>query len=87
MSTVAKIEFETIADLRDALVQHRVDLGLTQKEMGERMGMAQGSVSLFERGARTKDPSYASVQRYAEALGVGVGLTLDLPEVSTDASD
>lgn len=32
--------------------QMRCDAGLSQKELGERMGMSQGIISFYESGAR-----------------------------------
>jgi transcriptional regulator with XRE-family HTH domain len=48
-----------------ALVHRRIDLGLTQTDVGSRMGMPQNAVSRFER---SDNPWLATVKRYAEAV-------------------
>lgn len=45
----------------------RMESGLTQQDVAERMGIAQTAVSRLEIGAHS--PSLDMVERYAEALG------------------
>lgn len=45
----------------------RMELGITQQDVAERMGIAQTAVSRLEIGAHS--PSLDMVERYAEALG------------------
>lgn len=45
----------------------RMDSGITQQDVAERMGIAQTAVSRLEIGAHS--PSLDMVERYAEAVG------------------
>ncbi len=58
-------------DLRQA----RLDAGLTQAEVAERLGTTQSAVARWERGAVT--PSLAAAARFAEAVGATLSLTSD----------
>jgi DNA-binding XRE family transcriptional regulator len=51
------------------LVTLREAFGLTQTDIGKRMGVEQPTVSQFENGA---DPRLSTLQRYARALGAKV---------------
>jgi putative transcriptional regulator len=53
------------------LRQLRIDAGLTQAELAERAGVADGTISRLERG-RLRDPSAQLVGKLADGLGVGV---------------
>lgn len=54
------------------LAAYREQLGLTQSDIAERMGVRQSTVSDFERGA---EPRLSTLQRYARALGGRLELT------------
>jgi transcriptional regulator with XRE-family HTH domain len=45
--------------------------GVTQKELGKRMGVSDASIAQYESGER--NPKYDTLQRIADALGVKVG--------------
>ncbi len=53
------------------LRQLRTTAGLTQLELAERAGVADGTISRLERG-RLKEPSAHLVEKLAAGLGVGV---------------
>lgn len=55
----------------ERLVELRREMNLTQRDIGERMGIGQTRVSVFESGKHAPLPK--SVQAYAEALGKSVG--------------
>lgn len=61
------------------LVAARKSLGLTQEEVGHRMGTNQSHVSEFERAAT--DPRISTIQRYARAVEVRLEI-----EVCVDAN-
>lgn len=48
--------------------------GLTQKELGERMGVSSVAVTQYESGKRI--PKIDTLQRIADALGVNIGVLL-----------
>jgi transcriptional regulator with XRE-family HTH domain len=52
----------------DQLVAAREDQGLSQKEMGERMGISQSAVAQFELSSA--NPTISSIVRYANQLGI-----------------
>lgn len=56
--------------LRAALVQARLDAGLSQQQLADIMGVSQPTVAGFER--YDNDPRLSTLRRYAHALGVAV---------------
>ncbi len=60
--------FAAWQDLMDQLVAAREDQGLSQKEMGERMGISQSAVAQFELSSA--NPTISSIVRYANQLGI-----------------
>ncbi len=55
------------------LIEARVKAGLTQEEVAERMGTSQPTVARLESGHK---PSLKTLERYAEAVGMKVGIHL-----------
>ena len=51
-----------------AIIDARKNAGLTQKELSERTGIAQGDISKLENG--NANPSIRTLQRLAAALGM-----------------
>ena len=51
-----------------AIIDARKNAGLTQKELSERTGIAQGDISKLENG--TANPSIRTLQRLAAAMGM-----------------
>ena len=60
-------ELEAEFQIASALIAARVDAGLTQKEVAERMGTTQSVIARLE-GGRTL-PSIKTLFRYAKATG------------------
>lgn len=52
--------------LRD-LIQIRIDSGLTQKDLAEKLGISQQAISKFEK--LDADPRLSTVRMYAHAVG------------------
>jgi len=52
--------------LLDGLIQRRRELGLTQQEVADRLGITQSAVARFEGGDR--DPRLSTLRRYALAV-------------------
>jgi DNA-binding XRE family transcriptional regulator len=63
------------------LVQKRVDLGLSQAQLAEKMGVSQPTVAAFEK--YDNDPKLSTIRRYAHALGVSIDHLLDGEPVIT----
>lgn len=59
-----------------ALVKVRKDLGLSQQEVADRMGVGQSTLSQLEGSA---DPRLSTVQRYARAVGAKVSFVMTPP--------
>ena len=51
-----------------AIIDARKNAGLTQKELSERTGIAQGDISKLENGSA--NPSIRTLQRLAAAMGM-----------------
>lgn len=60
--------------LVEALVSERKRQRLTQKTVAERMGVLPNFVQIFEYQKR--EPKISTVERYADALGVKLEVTL-----------
>jgi transcriptional regulator with XRE-family HTH domain len=56
--------------LMQAMLDARKQAGLTQKQLAERAGMAQGDISKLESG--NANPSVRTLQRLAAAMGMQV---------------
>ena len=61
----------------EAIKAERKKQGLTQEELGERMGVQKSQVSKIENG---KNPTYSSILRAFKALGAKAA-SLDLGEM------
>lgn len=55
-----------------AMIDARKQTGMTQKELSERTGIAQGDISKLEKG--NANPSLKTIQRLAKGLGMKVRL-------------
>ena len=53
--------------IMQAMIDARNAEGMTQKELSERSGLAQGDISKMENG--NANPSIKTLQRLAEAMG------------------
>lgn len=66
------------ARLITTLVELRQEYGLSQKEVGRRMGWQQWTVSAFEQGGQEgRDYSTLTIRRYARAIGVEVRMWIE----------
>ena len=74
---VRSVEKVDLEDVVERLIQLRRDLGYTQRDLAERMNVAQPSISSFER--RGTNPTINSVLRYAEGLGIRITINLNVP--------
>ena len=66
-----KAEYEALQPERaiiQAIIDARKSAGLTQKELSERTGIAQGDISKLERGSA--NPSLRTLQRLATGMGM-----------------
>lgn len=64
-------------EFRRALVQARLDAGLTQRQMAERLGVKQPALARWEAG--TTMPTLDTLYRLAKALNLTFVITPDTP--------
>ena len=62
-------------ELARSLIGLRIERGLTQKELAERMNTTQSVISRLESGSA--NPSLATLKRLADALGARVVFRLE----------
>ena len=70
-----KNEYETLQPehaIIQAIIDARKQSGLTQKELSERTGIAQGDISKLERG--NANPSIRTLKRLAAGMGMKLRL-------------
>lgn len=60
-------EMEPEFTVMQAIIDARKEAGMTQKELAERTGIAQGDISRMERGSA--NPSIRTLQRLAAGMG------------------
>lgn len=65
-------ELEAVAQFVNAIHQRRVELGWTQKELAERVGLHQESVARIENGGTV--PRLDTVIKLALAMGMKLSL-------------
>ena len=66
-----------------AMIDARVRSGMTQKELSDKTGIAQGDISKIERG--NANPSLRTLQRLARGMKITLRLEF-VPEGSTGAN-
>lgn len=71
-----RAEYEALAPeyaIIQAMIDARKASGLTQKQLAERTGIAQGDISKFENGSG--NPSLRTLQRLAAGMGMRMNIT------------
>ena len=65
-------------ELLDEFLKARLQAGLTQEDVAERMGTSRPAVARIEAGggSRRHSPSIATLRRYAEAVGCELKIKL-----------
>lgn len=77
-----KKEYEALElefDIIRAMIEARRKKGITQKQLAERTGIAQGDISKLENG--NANPSIKTLQR----LAAGMGMKIKVEFVSSDS--
>lgn len=73
-----KEEYDAMApqyEIIRAEIESRRAIGMTQKQLAEKMGTAQANISRFESG--TYNPSLAFLQKMADCLGKTLKISLE----------
>ena len=70
-----KKEYEALQpeyEIKRAMIQARMNSGMTQKQLAEKTGIAQADISKLENG--NANPSLRTLQRLASGMGMQVKL-------------
>lgn len=59
----------TVFDLRRKLIRMRMEKGMTQEQLAEKMGTKRSNISRLEAGENVSFPTLKTISKYAEALG------------------
>lgn len=73
-----KEEYDALApqyEIIRAEIERRRAIGMTQKQLAEKMGTAQANISRFESG--TYNPSLAFLQKMEDSLGKTLKISLE----------
>lgn len=72
---LATENFGSWLDFRQAMIDKRIALGITQSEMALRLGVTQSAVSQFE--SIGSNPRLVTLMTYAQALGIKVKFSVE----------
>lgn len=81
-----KSDFEKLTDVRKVLallVEVRKSRNISQREMGDLMGLGQPAVSSLEN---SPNPSISMIIRYANALGLDLSMSVHLADCTVTQS-
>lgn len=73
-----KAEYDRLGpeyEIIEAIIRKRIEIGMTQKQMAEKMGTKQSALSRLESG--NYNPSLAFLKKVASALGARVHISLN----------
>lgn len=68
-------------DFKERLKDLRISRGLSQRELGKRLGMTNSAISMYERGER--EPDYDTLEMIADLFNVDIAFLLGKEDVST----
>lgn len=74
-----KAAYDSLEDefaLLDQFLRARAAAGLTQAQVAARIGTTQSAIARLESGAEGRQPSLATLRKYAQALGCRLELRL-----------
>jgi transcriptional regulator with XRE-family HTH domain len=78
----AVIETQSFEDLPRALIKARIALGMSQKELAEKMGLKEQQIQRYE-ATEFSSASLSRIIDVADALGVGISERVALPAAPT----
>lgn len=64
-------------DIGEKIKYYRKQCGLTQKELGERLGVSASMIGQYENS--TRNPKMETIQKIADVLGVNISSLVELP--------
>ena len=74
-----KAEYDTLAplfDIKKKLINARLNIGITQEEIAQKIGTSKSSISRLESLNNTFMPNIGTLMKYAEALGLKLSVGL-----------
>jgi len=74
-----KAEYDALAplfDIKKKLINARLNTGLTQDEIAQKIGTSKSSISRLESLNNTFMPNIGTLMKYAEALGLKLSVGL-----------
>lgn len=72
---LATENFGSWLDFRQAMIDKRLELGISQSEMAKRLGVTQSAVSQFE--SLGSNPRLVTLMTYAQALEVKIKFSVE----------
>jgi ribosome-binding protein aMBF1 (putative translation factor) len=75
---VPSVQFSSLEGLSQALIAARIAAGLTQRELAERLDMKEQQIQRYE-ATDYASASLARIAEIADALGIQINGTVDLP--------
>jgi len=73
----ARLALRPQSEFRRALIVARLEAGLTQRQMAERLGIKQPALARWEAGETL--PTLTTLHRVAQVLGLELTITPDTP--------
>ena len=73
----ARLALRPQSEFRRALIAARLEAGLTQRQMAERLGIKQPALARWEAGETL--PTLTTLHRVAQVLGLELTITPDTP--------
>lgn len=68
-------------DFKERLKDLRIRKGLSQRELGKRLGITNSAISMYERGER--EPDYETLEAIADLFNVDIAYLLGKEDIST----
>lgn len=67
-------------EFKDRLKELRTQRGLSQRELGKRLGVTNSAISMYERGER--EPDYETLEAIADLFNVNMNYLLGKDDIS-----
>ncbi len=61
-----------VFELRRKMIRMRMEKGMTQEQLAEKMGTKRSNISRLESGENVSFPTFKTISKYADALGYKV---------------
>jgi len=68
---------EPVFELRRKLIRMRMEKGMTQEQLAQKMGTRRSNISRLEAGENVSFPTLKTISKYANALGYKVKIEFE----------